>query len=138
MLIEQILSASRNVVNRSTVDMKQAKFHNINCSVFLMMLKIQNMLAGNGRNQKTRRLTFAIFLLFLLGTLVTAFHYHHDIDGDHHDCSVCAAAHLISSASVNSFSLTIHQPVSDYEVPKEPLLYDGVRLTFLTSRSPPA
>jgi hypothetical protein len=93
---------------------------------------IENACAG-----KAGRFTLVFFLLFLLATLTTAFHHHED-GCEHHDCPVCAAGHVISSASVNSFSLATHQTVSHYEIPKEPLLYDCIRFALLTSRSPPA
>jgi hypothetical protein len=99
---------------------------------------IQNMRIGNGSTRKTGRVTFIFLLLFILASLATAFHYHHDIDSDHHDCPICAAAHQFSSASVNSFYFEIHQPISDYKIPKEPYLYAGIRLTLVTSRAPPA
>jgi hypothetical protein len=87
--------------------------------------------------RKTGRLAFVFLLLFMLATLETAFH-HHDNDSDHHDCPVCAAGHHFSSATVNSYCLTIHQRVSNYEIPKETFLYDGIRLTLVNSRAPPA
>jgi hypothetical protein len=102
------------------------------------MLMVKNTCIGNSRNRKTGKLAFVFLLLFLFATLATAFHYHHDNDIDHHDCPVCAAGHHFSPASVNSFSLAIHQTVSNYEIPKEPFLYDCIRPTLLTCRAPPA
>jgi hypothetical protein len=99
---------------------------------------MQNICIGDGRTRKTRKVTFVFLLLFILASLATAFHHHHDIDNDHHDCPVCAAAHQFSSASVNSFTFDIHQPVSNYDIPKDSLLYDSVRLILLTTRAPPA
>jgi hypothetical protein len=103
-----------------------------------MMLMSQNMRIGNNYTRKTGKLTFVFLLLFLFATLATAFHYHHDIDSDHHDCPVCAAGHHFSPASVNSFSLEINQNVLNYDIPKEPLLYNCIRLTLLACRAPPA
>lgn len=87
--------------------------------------------------RKTGRFTLVLLLLFLLATLATAFHYHRD-NNSHHDCPVCAAGHHFSPASVNSFSLEIHQTISNYDIPKEPLLYNCIRLTLLACRAPPA
>ena len=92
---------------------------------------------GNSRMQKTGRLAFIFLFLFLLATLAAGFH-HHDDDSPHHDCPVCAAGHHFSPANVNSSFFEILQDVSNYEIPKEPLLYDCIRLTLLTCRAPPA
>jgi hypothetical protein len=92
---------------------------------------------GDGSPREMKRLTFVFFLLFLLATLTTAFHHHED-GCEHHDCPVCAAAHVISSASVSSFSITVYQFVSNFEIQIEPLHDDNIRFSLLTSRSPPA
>jgi hypothetical protein len=101
------------------------------------MLMVQNMCIGNGSTRKAGRFTIVLLLLFLLATFATAFHHHED-GGDHHDCPICAAGLHYSPASVNSFSFAIHQTVSNYEIPKEPFLYDCIRVILLTSRAPPA
>jgi hypothetical protein len=93
--------------------------------------------AGCALVQKIERFAFIFLLLFVLATLLTAFHHHED-GSEHHDCPVCAAGLHYSPASVNSFSPAIHQTVSNYEIPKEPLLYNCIRLTLLTCRAPPA
>jgi hypothetical protein len=92
---------------------------------------------GNSFIKKTGRLTFIFLFLFLLAILAAGFH-HHDDDSPHHDCPVCAASHHFSPANVNSSLFEILQDVSNYEIPKEPFLYDCIRLTLLTCRAPPA
>ena len=86
--------------------------------------------------RKTGRLAFIFLLLFLLATSATAFHHHNDA-GPHYDCPVCIAGHHYSPASVNNFSIEIHQTVSSYEILKVSLLYNSVRYTILPSRAPP-
>jgi hypothetical protein len=98
---------------------------------------VQNICIGDGHTRKTKKVAFIFLLLFLLATVVIAFH-HHDDNTPHHDCPVCAAGYHFSSASVYSFPLEIHRVVSNYDTPKESILYNSVRLILLTSRSPPA
>jgi hypothetical protein len=101
------------------------------------MLMMKKSGIGNNCMWKTGRVAFILLLLFLLATFATAFH-HHDDDCLHHDCPVCAAGHHISSSGFSSFPLGVHQTVSDYETPQEPLLYNCLRLTLLPCRAPPA
>jgi hypothetical protein len=92
---------------------------------------------GNSYMQKTGRLAGLFLFLFLLAIWATGFHHHSD-DSPHHDCPVCVASHHFSPATVNSSFFEIHHTGSNYEIPKEPLLYNCTWLTLLTSRSPPA
>jgi hypothetical protein len=92
---------------------------------------------GHSCMQKTGRLAFIFLFLFLVATLATGFH-HHDDDSDHHDCPICAAGHHFFPACIHSFSLAIHQTISNYAIPQEPLLYDCIGRTLLACRAPPA
>ena len=90
----------------------------------------------NVRNKKYIRII--ILLLFLLSTVVTAFHYHYDNDSRHHDCPLCVAGSHFSPGTFSKVTLEVFQSCVVSSVAEKTQSYIQLYSSLLSSRAPPA
>jgi hypothetical protein len=103
-----------------------------------MLFKVIRMTA-NVINKRFA-LTLAIFLVYLISNTAIAYH-HHALDNlSHHDCPICATAH-ISSSAIHDFSTPTvrHEGITvSVLIPHEHhTQINPIFLTYLNNRAPP-
>lgn len=85
-------------------------------------------------------LTLAVVLVFIIANVAMAYH-HHDLDeSSHHDCPVCAAAYVTSSAIHEVTAPTVEQTgitVSVLTSHELDAYINPIFLSYLRNRSPP-
>jgi hypothetical protein len=102
--------------------------------IFLYGLyRVQQMLKNK---RVTGILAFALAVFLLAGLLFVSCH-HHDDAGEHDDCSICAAAHQITSANYCWFYLGLFIAVLSSILPEKRVLISRAFFPGISGRSPP-
>lgn len=84
-----------------------------------------------------KRLSLLITLLFLLASLVEAFHYHDD-GADHPQCSICVALHQSAESALTGVVYHVVRNFVETPYPRPvPLHIAKTFFTPVNSRAPP-